>query len=99
MSFIRTFVDNDLAFAISLRDFARILVKPRPIQPRKRCIVEMTFNEVTDLGKMTIAVGARYIVLAAAIHSAMTVIASFALEQPFISHFVDPPQIRHLAYV
>ena len=99
MSFIRTLVDNNLAFAISLRDFARPLVQPGPIQPRDWRIVKMTFNEVTDLGKMTIAVGARYIVLAAAIHSAMTVIASFALEQPFISHFVDPPQIRHLAYV
>ncbi len=59
MSFIRTFVDNDLAFAISLRDFARILVQPRPIQPRERRIVKMTFNDVTDVGKVTIAMGAK----------------------------------------
>jgi len=50
LSFIRTFVDNDLAFAISLRDFVGPLVLPRPIQPRERRIVEMTFNDVADEG-------------------------------------------------
>jgi hypothetical protein len=50
LSFIRTFVDDDLAFAISFRDFARPFVKPRPIQPRERYIVEMAINDVTDEG-------------------------------------------------
>jgi hypothetical protein len=59
LSVIRTFVDYDLAFAIPLLDFARPLVKSRPIQPRKRRIVEVTFNDVTDEGRLAIAVGAR----------------------------------------
>jgi len=49
LCFIRMFVDYDLAFAISLRDFAGPLVKPRPIQPRKRRIVAMTFNAASGL--------------------------------------------------
>jgi hypothetical protein len=36
-------------------------------------------------------VGARYVELATTIHSAVAVVIGFALEQPFISHFVDPP--------
>jgi len=48
--FVRALVDNDLAFAISLLDFARPLVQRRPIQPRDRGIVEMAFNDVTDEG-------------------------------------------------
>jgi hypothetical protein len=59
LSSIRTFVDNDLAFAVSLLDFARPLVQRRPIQPRERRIVEMAFNDVTDEGRLTIAMGAR----------------------------------------
>jgi hypothetical protein len=93
LSFIRTFVDNELAFAISLLDFARPLVQRRPIQPRKRCIVEMAFNDVPDEGRLAIAVGARQVELATAIHSAIAVIIGFALEQPLITHRVDPPLI------
>ena len=80
LSFIRTFVDNNLAFAISLPDFARPLVQPRPIQPRERRLVEMTFNDVTDEGRLTLAVGTRQVELATTIHSAIAVIVSFALE-------------------
>ncbi len=98
MSFIRTFVDNDLAFAVSVRNFARPLVKPRPIQPRERRIVEVTFNDVTDEGRLTIAKSARQIELATTIHSAIAVIVSFALEEPLIYHFVDLPSIN-LEYV
>ena len=94
MGFIRTFIDNNLALAISLRDFARILVKSGAIRPRKRRIVEMTFNDITGVGKLTIAVGARNIVLAAAIHSAVAVVIGFALEQPLITRFTDPPSNR-----
>jgi hypothetical protein len=50
LSFIRTFVNNDLPFSVSLLDFARPLVQRRPIQPRDRGIVEMAFNDVTDEG-------------------------------------------------
>lgn len=59
LSFIRTFVDDDLTFAIALLDFARPLVQRRPIQPRERRIVEMACNDVTDEGRLAIAVGAR----------------------------------------
>ena len=80
MRFVRTLVDNDLAFAIALLDFSRPLVQRRPIQPCKRRIVEMTFNKVTDEGGLTIAMGARQVELATTIHRAIAVIVSFALE-------------------
>jgi hypothetical protein len=51
----------------------------------------MAFNDVADEGRLAIAVGARYVELATTIHSAVAVVIGFALEQPFISHFVDPP--------
>jgi hypothetical protein len=80
LSFIRTFVDNDLAFAISLLDFARPLVQRRPIQPGERRIVEMAFNDPTDEGRLAIAVGAGYVELATTIHSAVAVVIGFALK-------------------
>ena len=43
-------VDNDLALAISLRDFAGPLVKCRPIQALERCVIEMAFDDGTGLG-------------------------------------------------
>jgi hypothetical protein len=91
LSFIRTFVDNDLAFAISLLDFARPLVQRRPIQPRERRIVEMAFNDVADEGRLAIAVGAGYVELATTVHSAIAVVVGFTLEKPFITHFVGSP--------
>ncbi len=86
LGFIRAFVDNDLSLSVSLRDFPRPLVQPRPIQSSERRIVEVAFNDVTDEGRLTIAVRARQVELATAIHSAIAVIISFALEQPLISH-------------
>jgi hypothetical protein len=80
LSFIRTFVDNNLAFAFSVRDFARPLVQPRPIQSRERRIGEMAFNDVADEGRLTIAMGTRQVELATTIYSAIAVIVSFALE-------------------
>ena len=59
MSLIGTLVDNDLALAISLRDFAGPFVKPRPVQARERRVVEVTFNDVADEGRLTIAIRAR----------------------------------------
>ncbi len=91
LSFIRTFVDNNLAFAISLRDFARPLVQPCPIQPCDWRIVEMTCNDVTDEGRLTIAMGARQIELASTIHSAIAIVVGFTLEQPLISQLSDLP--------
>ena len=52
----------------------------------------MAFNDVADEGRLTIAVGARQVELATAIHGAIAVIISFALEYPLICHFRDPPQ-------
>jgi hypothetical protein len=80
LGFIRAFVDNKLAFAISLRDFARPLVQPGPVQAGQWSIVEMTFNDVTDEGGLRIAMGARQVELATAIYSAIAVVVSFALE-------------------
>ena len=82
LSFIRTFVDYDLAFAISLLDFARPLVQRGPIQLRERRIVEMAFDDVADKGRLTIAVGAGQVELAAAVELAIAVVVSFALEEP-----------------
>src|SRR3972149_7731465 len=83
-------VDDDLAFAVSLFDFTRPLVKRRPLQPRKRRSFEMTVNDATDEGGLAIAVGAREIELATAIHSAIAVIVSLALEFPLVRHRGDP---------
>jgi hypothetical protein len=80
LSFVRTLVDNDLALAVSLRDLTGPLVKRRPIQARERRIIEMAFNDVADEGRLTKAVCARQVELAAAVRSAITVIISFALE-------------------
>ena len=80
LSVIRALVDDDLALAVSVRDFAGPLVKPRPIQARQRRIVEMALNDVADEGRLTLAMGARQIELATAIHGAITVIVGFAFE-------------------
>jgi hypothetical protein len=40
----------------------------------------MTFNDVTDEGRLTIAMGARQVELATTIHSAIAVVVGFALE-------------------
>jgi hypothetical protein len=80
LSFIRSFVDNNLAYAIAVGDFARPLVQRRPIQPRERRIFEMTFDDITNLGRLTIAMGARQVELATTIYSAIAIIVSFTLE-------------------
>jgi hypothetical protein len=80
LSFIRTFVDNYLPFTVSLRDFTRPLVQRRPIQPRKRRVIEKTFNDVTNESRLTIAMGAGQIKLATTIYGAIAVIVCFAFE-------------------
>ena len=84
MSLVRALVDNDLAFAISILDLAGPLVKDRPIQPDERRIIEMAFDDVADIGRLTIAIGAGQIELAAAVDLAIAVVVSFALEEPLI---------------
>jgi hypothetical protein len=91
LSFIRTFVDDDLTFAISLLDFARPLVQRRPMQPRERRIVEMAFHNVADEGRLAVTVGARQVELATTIHRAIAIVIGFTLEMPFITHVVDSP--------
>jgi hypothetical protein len=80
LSFIRTLVNNDLAPAVSVFDFAGPLVQRRPVQACKRRIVEMALNDGADEGRLTIAVGTRQVELATTIHGATTVIVSLALE-------------------
>ena len=46
LSVIRTLVDNDLATAVSVLDFAGPLVQPRPVQASDGRIVEVAFNDV-----------------------------------------------------
>jgi len=46
----------------------------------------MAFDDVADEGRLTIAVGARQVELAAAIHSAIAIIVSMVLEFPLIGH-------------
>jgi hypothetical protein len=78
LCFIRTFVDDDLAFAIPFRDFAGPLVKRRPIQPRDPGIIEMPFNDLTDERGLAIAMGARQVELAATVYSAVAVVIGLA---------------------
>ena len=80
MNFVRTRVDNDLAFAISILDLAGPLIKSRPIQPHERRIIEMAFDDVADEGRLTIAVSARQIELATAVELAVAVIIGLTLE-------------------
>jgi len=80
LSFIGTYVDDDLAFAVSILDLAWPLVQARPFQPRERRSVEMTFNDITDERRLTIAMRARQVELASAIYGAIAVIVSFTLE-------------------
>ena len=90
MSLVRALVDNDLAFAVSILDLARPIVKGRPVQPYERSIIEMAFDDVADIGRLTIAIGAGKIELTTAVYLAIAIVVSFALEQPLISHFNTP---------
>ena len=80
MSLVRALVDNDQAFAISILDFAGPLVKGRPVQPHERRIIEMASDDVADIGRLTIAIGARNIELTPAVDLTIAVVVSFALE-------------------
>jgi hypothetical protein len=80
LSFIRTFVDNDLALSVSRRNLARPLVQARPIQPGQWSVVEMALNDLTDEGRLAISMGARQIELATTIYGAIAVIVGFTLE-------------------
>jgi len=80
LSLVRALVDNDLAFAISILDFAGPLVKSRPVQPDERRIIEMASDQVADIGRLTIAIGAGNIELTASVDLTIAVVVSFALE-------------------
>jgi hypothetical protein len=75
---------------MSVRDFARPLVKPRPTQSRKRGIVKMAFDELTNERGLTIAMGTREIELTTAINCAVAVIIRLALKNPSIRHLMIP---------
>jgi hypothetical protein len=47
----------------------------------------MAFDNVTDEGRLAVAVGAGYVELATTIHGAIAVVIGFALEKPFITHW------------
>ena len=90
MSFVRAFVDNDLAFPVSVLDLAGPLVQRRPIQRRERRIVEVAFDNFADESRLAISMGARQVELATAVHGAIAVVVGFAFEKPLVTHFVDP---------
>lgn len=86
LPFIRTLVDHDLALAVSIFDLAGPLVKARPLEAREQRIVEVAFNNVANEGRLTIAVCTGQVELTTTIHSAITVIIRFALEDSSIRH-------------
>src|SRR5262249_5986409 len=86
LSFVSTLVDNDLAFAICILDFARPLVKSRPVQAHERRTVEMALDDVADKGRLTIAIGAGKIELTTAVDLAFAVLLRLAYQQPLTSH-------------
>src|SRR4030095_12804063 len=73
-------------FAVSLLDLAGPLVQRRPGQSSERRTVEMAFNDVAGVGRLAMAVGARQVELATAVHGAIAVVIGLALEKPFITH-------------
>src|SRR5262245_40009640 len=80
LSFIRAPVDDDLAPAPTVLDFARPLVERRPLKARKRRIVEMAFDDVADESRLAITARAGQVELAATINSAVAVVVALALE-------------------
>jgi hypothetical protein len=53
----------------------------------------MAFDDVANERRLTIAMSAWQVELATAIHGAITVIVSFAFENPLIGHAANPPPI------
>jgi hypothetical protein len=80
LSSIRTFVDNELAFAISLRDFARPFIQRRPIQSSERGTVEVALDDVTNERRLAISMGARQVELTTTINCAIAIVISFTFE-------------------
>jgi hypothetical protein len=56
LSGIRTLIDHDLALTVSICDLAGPLVKARPLETHKRRIVEVTFDNIANESRLTIAV-------------------------------------------
>ena len=83
---VRALVDDDLALAVAVLDFARPLVKRRPVEPFERRVVETALDDVADEGGLAKTVGGGQVELAAAVNGAVAVIVSFAFEQPLIGH-------------
>jgi hypothetical protein len=50
----------------------------------------MAFDDVADESRLTIAVGARQVELAAAIYGAVAVVIGFALKYPLVRHSANP---------
>ena len=56
LSLISPLINNYLAFSVSLRDLVREYAKKCPIQSREWRIIEMAFNDGTNVGEITIPV-------------------------------------------
>ena len=92
LSIVRSLVDDNLTLTVSLRDLIGEYAKQRPIQARKRRVVEMAFDNATDVREMTIAMCRGLVELTAAAHGTIAVIVCFALEKPSICHFATTPK-------
>ena len=73
LSLVRPLVDNDLALAVALRYLSGKYAEQRPIQTRERSVVEMTLNDGTDVGEVTIPVCRGLVELTTAAHGTITV--------------------------
>jgi hypothetical protein len=92
LSSVRSLVDHDLALSVSIRDLTGKLAKQRPVQARKRCVVEMAFEDGADVGELTITMSRGFVELTTATHGAIAVIVGMALEFPIVRHLASPPK-------
>ena len=49
MSFVRTFIDDDLAFAVAVLDLAGPLVQRGPPEPFEQRLVEVAFDTISPM--------------------------------------------------
>ncbi len=87
LSVVRSLVDHNLALTVSVRDLVGENAKQRPIQARKRCVVEMAFDNGANVGELTIAMCRGFVELTAAAHGTIAVVVGMALELPLVRHF------------
>ncbi len=104
LSGVRSLIDHDLALSVSIRNLTGELAKQRPVQARKRSVIEMAFDDGADVGEMTITMCRGFVELASAAHGTITVVIGMAHEFPLVRHLGNLPccvqyVMRHLCLV